>query len=108
MKKIMAYLATGILLGVVVMLLPRNLIPRLSSEVSPAGGFDYSRWTANECPDEAYEGLSVTEQSKDIKIDKVGGIGVFPSSLLYAGLISVISLLFALGVYSFSKRRMIT
>ena len=101
------------MLGVIVMLLPLNLIPGLGPEIRPAGeGYgpptDYTtRASTNECPDEKYRGLSGTEQPKDIEIEGIDGIGVFPSSLLHVGLISVVSLLFALGVYAFFKRHMI-
>lgn len=100
MKKTFAYLTTGILLGIVLILLPATLSPNwtlLSGE------------SANAQPslDETYRGLSGIEQPKDIEIGGLDGIGVLPSSLLYAGLISVVSLLLALGVYAFFKKRMI-
>jgi len=107
MKKIVAYLTTGILLGIVLILLPatlsyvrapgRSYLTPLSGESANA-----QPWT-----DETYKGLSGIEQPKNIEIGGLDGIGVFTSSLLYAGLIFVVSLLFALGVYAFFKRRMI-
>lgn len=107
MKKIMAYMTTGILLGITLMLLPGNLSP----DRPPGGGF----WTtfgvdstkAQPSLDEKYRGLSGIDQPNNIEVSGLGGIGVLTSSLLYAGLIFVVSLLFALGVYAFFKRRMI-
>ena len=108
MKKTLAYLTTGIMLGIVLILLPATL--------SPEETLGWSRWTtmgrepffAPPLEGETYKGLSGIEQPKEIEIGGIDGIGVFPSSLLYVGLMSVISLLFALGVYAFFKRRMIT
>jgi len=98
MKKIVAYLTTGILLGIVLMLLPATL----SSDRAPGGQY----WAAP-LPEETYRGLSGIEQPKDVEIGGLDSIGVLSSSLLYAGLIFVVSLLFALGVYAFFKKRMI-
>ena len=99
MKKTFAYLTTGILLGIVLILLPATLSPDWTLLSEEAANVQPSL-------DETYRGLSGIEQPKDIEIGGLDGIGVLPSSLLYAGLISVISLLFALGVYAFFKRRM--
>jgi len=86
-KKTFGYFATGILLGVAIMLIPLSLFI----------GQGYPRFALTR--DLAPE----TERKLG-----VGDVVAFQSSLTYVGLMFVVSLVSALGVYFFFKRRMTT
>jgi len=86
-KKIFAYMATGILLGIAIMLIPLNLFI--------GQGYPHFALTRDSAPE--------TERKLG-----AGDIGAFSSSLAYVGLMFVISLVSALSVYFFFKKRMTT
>jgi len=86
-KKIFAYMATGILLGIAIMLIPLNLFI--------GQGYPHFALTRDSAPE--------TE-----KTFGAGGISAFPSSLTYVGLMFIVSLISALSVYFFFKKRMTT
>jgi len=106
------YVAIAILLGVAIMLFPLNLllVPVRYSSTSSSHGYagsdsqpyQFLVGPSDVCPEESYEGLLGTE-SKGVRLD--GAVGYFPSSLVYAGLASAVSLAVALGAYSLSRRR---
>lgn len=98
------YVVIAILLGVVVMALPLSLLLVVPAGYSRTSGSQ--RWSSEEgsgeCPEQPYEGLLGTK-SKEVRLD--GAMANLPSSLVYAGMASAVSLAVALGAYSFSRRR---
>lgn len=102
-KKPLAHLFAGILLGTVITILPLALKYSFSSQV-PAS--EWGKLSPAECADADYQGILGRTETREIKIN--GSIGEFPSSLVYAGLLSAAGLVLALSVYSISKKRMKT
>ncbi len=100
-KKPLAHLFAGILLGTVITVLPWALNYSLSPHVPASGWVEFD---SLECADADYQGLLGRTEPREIKIN--GSIGKFPSSLVYTGLLSAAGLVLALGVYSISKKRM--
>jgi len=98
-KRALAYVVTGILLGVIIMLIPPLMVlPAYYRTL----GTDFSLTPA--ALREASEQLG-TSDAKAEQASVLGGI-TFPSSLLYAGVILALGLFSALGVYGFFKRRL--
>jgi len=114
-KRALAYMVTGIVLGIATMFIP--LIVFIPSNVYLSGGtlvdsaliiVDSARKLGVE---EYAAAKAPAEPSETERTLGVGGIGVgisFPSSLLYVGLIFAVSLVSALGVYGLLKRRLIS
>ena len=95
MKKALAYVITGVLLGVTATLLPLGLLfapSKLAGTVSVEA--------LSQLRSQTSEYTSFEENLRFM------GLSPFPSSIIYAGLLFVTSLILALGVYALSKRRM--
>ena len=96
MKKALAYVVTGVLLGVTVTLLPLGLLFAPSEIAGTATVLELSQLRSQTSEYTAFE--------ENLRFM---GLSPFPSSLIYAGLLFVTSLILALGVYALLKRRMI-
>ena len=100
MKRALAYMVTGILLGVIIILIPPLMVlPAYYRTL----GTDFSLTPA--ALREASEQLG-TSDAKAEQASALGGI-TFPSSLLHVWLIFAVGLVSALGVYGLFKRRLI-
>lgn len=91
----MAYVVTGILLGMAVMVLPLGQLPVVGRFIGLSG------CATPLCGGEVPGCTFGTEKNVEF-----GGVLTFPSSFLYAGLMLAFSLVFALGVHLLFKRRM--
>ena len=109
MKRTLAYMVTGIMLGIAIMFIP--LIVFIPSNVSLGAGTLVDPLTvvdsARKLGTEEYKGAAGAPSQTEQTLGAVSGI-TLPLSLLYVSLIFAVSLLSALGVYSFFKRRLIS
>jgi len=100
-KRALAYMVTGIMLGIAIMFIPLIMfipsgvqlsVDTLASSARTLGTEEYK--SAAGAPSETKQTLGV------------GGGVTLPSSLLYMGLIFTVGLISALGVYGLFKRRL--
>jgi len=101
MKRVLTYIATGILLGTAVMFIP--LIMFIPSNVQLSISWQALTDSARKLGTEEYTAGAPGETERTLG---VGGGITPPLSLLYVGLIFAVSLLSALGVYGLFKRRL--
>jgi hypothetical protein len=91
MNKTLAYLATAVLLGVIVMLAPLQLLPSMGY---PATGETFSARSAERLPP-----FSETLNG--------GSVAVLRINLLNSGLMLAFSFVFALGVFLYVRKRIV-
>ena len=89
MKKTLAYMATAVLLGVVVMFIPLQLLS-----------------TARYPPDSMFVGERSAEWRKSAALNG-GSTAAFQLTLLNGGLMLAFSFVFALGVFLYVKNRVV-
>jgi len=90
MRKTLAYMATAVLLGVIVMLAPLQLLP--DTRYSATGGYATASSTDRQPPDEALNG---------------GSTAVLQLTLLNGGLMLAFSFVLALGVFLYVRKRIV-
>jgi len=100
-KRTLAYMATGIMLGIAIMLIPLIMLTPSGVQLSVDTLANSARTLGTEEYKSAAGASSETKQTLG-----VGGGTTLSLSLLYVGLIFAVSLLSALGVYGLFKRRL--
>jgi len=91
MKKTLAYMATAVLLGVIVMLAPLQLLPSMGY---PATGETFSARSAERLP-------PFSETLND------GSTATLQLTLLNGGLMLAFSFVFALGIFLYVRKRIV-
>ena len=95
MKRTLAYVITGVLLGMMIILLPLGLLFAQAKLAGITSELDISQLRNQTSK------LTTFEENL-----RFMGLSPFPSSLIYTGLLFVVSLILALSGYVLSKRQM--